>query len=270
MFNPDITWLTSTVPAGVFAKRVTRKDAHRWGSLPNTSGSRLHTWVSDDIATWRRLAIKAECRKGPLCLWPQLDIALNRHHCLAKVGRPALWRSTCTLPRVQRVVQRIDSVRQRSNFRPLLASHPGGSLHGGRLMWHHFRHRRLRIVFGWQRTESPHQVGVQPHQLSPREALQVPKDIVHGWTKLVDASPARAKTHKHQKQVEWHEMRTCSVMMETNTKQLTSAILFATTVNWVTLWVKELLQFTTAHFPSWKTIAGCRLRLLMRDKMYTQ
>ena len=43
MFNPDITWSTSAVPAGVFAKRVTRKDAHRWGSLPNTSGSRLLT-----------------------------------------------------------------------------------------------------------------------------------------------------------------------------------------------------------------------------------
>ena len=68
MFNPDITWLTSTVPAGVFAKRVTRKDAHRWESLPNTSGSRLHIRFNDDIATWRRLAIKAECRKGPLCL----------------------------------------------------------------------------------------------------------------------------------------------------------------------------------------------------------
>ena len=34
-------------------------------------------------------------------------------------GSPSL--STCTLPRVQRVVKRIDSVRQRSNFRPLLA-----------------------------------------------------------------------------------------------------------------------------------------------------
>ena len=86
--------LTSAVPASVFAKRVTRKDAHRWGSLPNTSGP---TCVSDDIATRRRLAIKAECRKGPLCLWPQLDIALNRHHCLSEVGRPALWRSPCTL-----------------------------------------------------------------------------------------------------------------------------------------------------------------------------
>ena len=49
---------------------------------------------------------------------------LNRHHCLAKMGRPALWRSTRTLPRVQRVVERIT----------LQSSHLGGSLHSGRFI----------------------------------------------------------------------------------------------------------------------------------------
>ena len=86
---------------------------------------------------------QSQMQEGPLCLWSQLDIALNRHHCLAEVGRPALWRSPCALPRVQRGVKRINSVRQRSNFCPLLASHPIGSLHGDRPMWHHFRHRRV-------------------------------------------------------------------------------------------------------------------------------
>ena len=47
--QPRHHMVDSTVPAGVFG--VTRKDAHRWGSLPKTSGSRLHTRLSGEIAT---------------------------------------------------------------------------------------------------------------------------------------------------------------------------------------------------------------------------
>ena len=160
MLHPDITWLTSAVTASVFANRVPRKDAHRGGSLPNTSGSRLPTWVRDGLVTRRRLTSKAERRKGPLCLRSQLDIALNRHHRLVEVSRPALRRSPCALPRVQRGVECINTIRQRSNCRLLLASYTIGSLHGDRPRWLYSRHRRVWIIFGWQCTEPPHQIGV--------------------------------------------------------------------------------------------------------------
>ena len=51
MLHTDITWLTSAVTASVFAHGVTRKDAHRGGSLPNTSGSRLPTRVRIGLVT---------------------------------------------------------------------------------------------------------------------------------------------------------------------------------------------------------------------------
>ena len=59
-------------------------------------------------------------------------------------GSPSLVAQPLYAPKgPKRGVKRINSVRQRSNFCPLLASHPIGSLHGDRPMWHHFRHRRV-------------------------------------------------------------------------------------------------------------------------------
>ena len=76
MFNPDITRSTSAVLAGVLAERITRKDAHRWRSLPNTPGSMLHPRFSVAIAPpgedW--LPTPKAGRDPPVCgrswIWP--------------------------------------------------------------------------------------------------------------------------------------------------------------------------------------------------------
>ena len=240
--------------ASVFANRVPRKDAHRWGSLPNTSGSRLPTWVRDDLVTRRRLAIKAECRKGPLCLWSQLDIALNRHHCLGEVGHPALWRSPCTLPRVQRGVKRINSVRQRSNFCLLLASNPRFPA------WRQTHVAPLPAPEGVNRFRVAVHGAAPPNRCSTTRALSSRgspgSEGYCAWTsKTGERLPSKSLTHIKTRTKT--RIITCPRMMDPNPKQLTSAILFSTTAKWVALWGKELPQFTTAHFPSRKTNAGC-------------
>ena len=113
----------------VFLQRGSREKMLADGEAFPTPGSRLHPWFSVCIATWWRLATDAEGRKRPSCLWSQLDVALDRHHCLLEVSSPTLWRSARTLPRVQWVVQRVNSLRQRSHRSTMRSIHCGGSRH---------------------------------------------------------------------------------------------------------------------------------------------
>ena len=172
---------------------------------------------------------KPNAGRAPSVCGLNLDIALNRHHCLAEVGRPC----GAAPVRFQGSKEELNASILSGNgaifapcwlvtpLGPCMATDPCGTTSGT---------GGCESFSGGSARSRPHQIGVQPHELSPREALQVPKDIVHGLTKLVNASPARAKTHPHQKQEIRHEMITCSRMMDPNPKQLTSAILFATTV----------------------------------------